>query len=191
MWNGVFQSLCVQFLVFRSYVPFFPCSFLVPVCCLAVYRSMGVSHWNSQSPLFLVSLKYLQIFLGIYRYRYPTRYRWNIPWFTDDTPIGSRSHTHPSHSQTTLLLSSSLSTGIPLPYSTQCVSLCESLLDSQTLSLTLGVLVSHMGDPRGKCITESICWTTTYGDTILGTRRRRIIVPTESLCWVWCVKESR
>ena len=36
----------------------------------------------------------------------------------DGVPMTSRSHTHPSHSQTSLLLSSSLSLGIPLPHST-------------------------------------------------------------------------
>ncbi len=39
----------------------------------------------------------------------------------DGPPIASRSHTHPSHSQTSRLLSSSLSLGIPFPRSTQCV----------------------------------------------------------------------
>ena len=38
----------------------------------------------------------------------------------DDSPITSRSHTHPSHSQTSLLLTSSLSLGVPVPRSTQC-----------------------------------------------------------------------
>jgi hypothetical protein len=33
-------------------------------------------------------------------------------------PVASRSHTHPSHSQTSRLLSSSLSLGIPFPSST-------------------------------------------------------------------------
>ena len=39
----------------------------------------------------------------------------------DDAPIASRLHTHPSHSPTSRLLSSSLSLGIPFPRSTQCV----------------------------------------------------------------------
>ncbi len=34
----------------------------------------------------------------------------------DDTPIVSRSHTHPSHSQTTPLWTSSLSLGFPVPH---------------------------------------------------------------------------
>ena len=33
----------------------------------------------------------------------------------DGTPITSRSHTHPSHSQTSRLLTSSLSLGVPVP----------------------------------------------------------------------------
>jgi hypothetical protein len=32
----------------------------------------------------------------------------------DGTPIASRPHTHPSHSQTSHLLTSSLSSGVPL-----------------------------------------------------------------------------
>jgi hypothetical protein len=39
----------------------------------------------------------------------------------DDTPIVSRSHTHPSHSQTSRLLTSSLSLGVPDPRATQCM----------------------------------------------------------------------
>jgi hypothetical protein len=34
----------------------------------------------------------------------------------DGTPIASRSHTHPSHSQTSRLLTSSLSLGVPVPH---------------------------------------------------------------------------
>ena len=36
----------------------------------------------------------------------------------DDTPVASRSHTHPSHSQTTRLLTSSMSLGITVPHVT-------------------------------------------------------------------------
>jgi hypothetical protein len=36
----------------------------------------------------------------------------------DDAPISSRTHTHPSHSQTSRLLSTSLSLGTPFPRST-------------------------------------------------------------------------
>jgi hypothetical protein len=39
----------------------------------------------------------------------------------DGSPIGSKSHTHPSHSQTSRLLTSSLSLGVPVPRPTQCV----------------------------------------------------------------------
>jgi hypothetical protein len=39
----------------------------------------------------------------------------------DGTPITSKSHTHPSHSQTSRLLTSSLSLGVPVPRPTQCV----------------------------------------------------------------------
>jgi hypothetical protein len=36
-------------------------------------------------------------------------------------PIASKSHTHPSHSQTSRLLTSSLSLGVPVPRPTQCL----------------------------------------------------------------------
>jgi hypothetical protein len=39
----------------------------------------------------------------------------------DGAPIVSKSHTHPSHSPTSRLLTSSLSSGVPVPRPTQCV----------------------------------------------------------------------
>jgi hypothetical protein len=39
----------------------------------------------------------------------------------DGLPIASKSHTHPSHSQTSGLLTSSLSLGVPVPRPTQCM----------------------------------------------------------------------
>ena len=39
----------------------------------------------------------------------------------DGEPITSKSHTHPSHSQTSRLLTSSLSLGVPVPHTTQCI----------------------------------------------------------------------
>ncbi len=39
----------------------------------------------------------------------------------DGSPIASKSHTHPSHSQTSRLLISSLSLGVPVPRPTQCL----------------------------------------------------------------------
>jgi hypothetical protein len=39
----------------------------------------------------------------------------------DGSPITSRTHTHPSHSQTSRLLTSSLSLGVPVPRATQCM----------------------------------------------------------------------
>ena len=39
----------------------------------------------------------------------------------DGAPIASRSHTHPSHTQNSRLLTSSLSLGVPGPRSTQCI----------------------------------------------------------------------
>jgi hypothetical protein len=39
----------------------------------------------------------------------------------DGTPIASKSHVHPSHSQTSRVLTSSLSLGVPVPRTTQCM----------------------------------------------------------------------
>jgi hypothetical protein len=39
----------------------------------------------------------------------------------DGDPITSRTHTHPSHSETSRLLTSSLSLGVPVPRVTQCI----------------------------------------------------------------------
>jgi hypothetical protein len=39
----------------------------------------------------------------------------------DGAPIASSSHTHPSHSQTSRFLNSSLSLGVPVPRPTQCM----------------------------------------------------------------------
>ena len=39
----------------------------------------------------------------------------------DGAPVVSRSHTHPSHSETSRLLTSSLSLGVPDPHATQCM----------------------------------------------------------------------
>ncbi len=39
----------------------------------------------------------------------------------DGAPIASKSHTQPSHSQTSRLLTSSLSSGVPVPRPTQCM----------------------------------------------------------------------
>ena len=40
---------------------------------------------------------------------------------TDGAPLPSRSHSHLSHSQTSRLLTSSLSLGVPVPLRTQCM----------------------------------------------------------------------
>ena len=47
-----------------------------------------------------------------------------------DGPITSQSHTHPSHSQTSRLLTSSLSLGVPVPRGTQCIELYSRCVDS-------------------------------------------------------------
>ncbi len=47
----------------------------------------------------------------------PLRVNLNV----DGTPITSKTHTHPSHSQTSSLLTSYLSLGVPVPPATQCM----------------------------------------------------------------------
>ena len=39
----------------------------------------------------------------------------------EDIPITSPTHTHPSHSQESRLLTSSLSLGVPVPHTTECI----------------------------------------------------------------------
>jgi hypothetical protein len=39
----------------------------------------------------------------------------------DGSPLSSKSHTHPSHSQTSRLLTSSLYLGVTVPCTTQCI----------------------------------------------------------------------
>jgi hypothetical protein len=44
-----------------------------------------------------------------------------ITFNLDGTPIISRTHTHPLHSETSRLLTSSSSLGVPVPRATQCI----------------------------------------------------------------------
>jgi hypothetical protein len=44
-----------------------------------------------------------------------------VSTYIDGDPITSKSHTHPSHSPTSRLLTSSLSLGVPVPRPTQCM----------------------------------------------------------------------
>ncbi len=46
---------------------------------------------------------------------------WRVNLNLDGAPIASNSHTHPSHSQSERLLTSSLSLGVPVPRPTQCM----------------------------------------------------------------------
>ena len=39
----------------------------------------------------------------------------------DGAPVASRSHTHPSHSETSRLLTSSMSSSVTVPHTTQCM----------------------------------------------------------------------
>ncbi len=51
----------------------------------------------------------------------------------DGSPIASKSHTHPSHPQTSCLLTSSLSLGVPVPRPTQCERRVNLLVYSLSL----------------------------------------------------------
>ncbi len=44
-----------------------------------------------------------------------------INLYIDGAPITSKTHVHPSHSQTSRLLTSSLFLGVPVPRTTQCM----------------------------------------------------------------------
>ena len=69
------------------------------------YRRAAVSaQLNNKVGLALVKVAALRITLDL-----------------DGAPITSRTHTHPSHSQTSRLLTSSLSLGVPVPRATQCM----------------------------------------------------------------------
>jgi hypothetical protein len=67
-------------------------------------RAAFLTHLKSKVGLALVKAAALRINLNL-----------------DGAPIASKSHTHPSHSQTSRLLTSSLSLGVPVPRPTQCV----------------------------------------------------------------------
>jgi hypothetical protein len=68
--------------------------------CLSVFSS----HLKSKVGNILAKVAALRITLNI-----------------DGGPITSKSHTHPSHSQTSRLLTSSLSLGVPVPRVTPCM----------------------------------------------------------------------
>ena len=68
------------------------------------HRSTVSSHLKSRVGMVLNKVADLRINLNI-----------------DGSPIISRTHTHPSHSETSHLLTSSLSLGIPVPRTTQCM----------------------------------------------------------------------
>ena len=57
---------------------------------------------------------------GLFHFRRTTFSSHLINLNLDGAPITSRTHTHPSHSQTFRLLTSSLSLGVPVPRDTQC-----------------------------------------------------------------------
>ncbi len=67
-------------------------------------RTVFLTHLKSKVGLVLVKGSALRINLNL-----------------DGALIASKSHTHPSHSQTSRLLTSSLSLGVPVPRPTQCV----------------------------------------------------------------------
>jgi hypothetical protein len=74
------------------------------------HRTVFPSHLKSRVGLALVKAVALRINLSI-----------------DGVPITSRTHTHPSHSQTSRLLTSSLSLGVPVPRATHSSPLVFSL----------------------------------------------------------------
>jgi hypothetical protein len=69
---------------------------------IAARRSPHISEANPKIGNILVKVEVLRIILNI-----------------DGAPVSSRSHTHTSHSQNSILLTSSLSLGVPVPRTTQ------------------------------------------------------------------------
>jgi hypothetical protein len=80
----------------------------------------------------------------------------------DGAPIVSKSHTHPSHSQTSRLLTSSLSLGVPVPRPTQCVrgAFASSVHNKQRS------WVSHWQPKSGKTKTRTV-WSIPFENTFL------------------------
>ena len=68
------------------------------------HRTVFSSQFKSRVDNILVKVAVLRIMLNL-----------------DGVTITSKSHTHPSHSQTSRLLTSSLSLGVPVPHGTQCM----------------------------------------------------------------------
>jgi hypothetical protein len=84
----------------------------------SLYSSINFRTQHSFDVTFLslrLSPFFIQLQINI-QIRYTTDY-----FEFDGAPVTSRSHTLPSHSQTSRLLTSSLSLGVPVPHSTQCV----------------------------------------------------------------------
>jgi hypothetical protein len=67
----------------------------------------------------------------------------------DGAPIISNSHTHPSHSQTSRLLTSSLSLGVPAPRTTQCMRDIRTCLlgKLQTSSVISSLVLTKIASP--------------------------------------------
>jgi hypothetical protein len=68
------------------------------------HRAVFAQHLKSRVGLDLAKVSTLRITLNL-----------------DGAPIISKSHTHPSHSQTSRLLTSSLPSGVPVPRPTHCM----------------------------------------------------------------------
>ena len=88
-------SLCLLLLVRLG-------GYTVNLCVFCFYKIIWFSQIKPKAGLVLVKDTSLRITINI-----------------DGTLIASRSHTHPSHSQTSRLSISSLSLGIPVPHTTQ------------------------------------------------------------------------
>ncbi len=72
---------------------------------------------------FFFPLAFALFFIRLQINTHPILIRWrsHITFNLDGAPITSRTHTHPSHSKTSGLLTSSLSLGVPVPRVTQCI----------------------------------------------------------------------
>ena len=87
----------------------------------AFYAASGVQSAQSTSGFHYRSAALLQQIKGKVGLDLSKAAALRINLNIDGAPIASKSHTHPSHSQTSRLLTSSLSLGVPVPRPTQCM----------------------------------------------------------------------
>ena len=107
------QQLCVKCLQGTKQHAYLACG--QHAQCYQQHYSSRRPHWRDSS-LFFSFLLRAKLALALAKAA-ASRITINL----DGAPTISKSHTHPSHSQISRLLTSSLSLGIPVPRTTQCI----------------------------------------------------------------------